>query len=379
MTRRRLAFTLFCVTAFVADPLTGQGLDSVRGARALRDRGCTSCHALMGQEGGDGRAPDLGRPRAGGFTPLEFAAELWNHSPAMWQAAERQGRPGPRLDRQQARDVFAFLYSVRYFEPSGDAQRGRTVFQRKDCYRCHALIKTDAGGIGPAVADWPLLDDPVRFLEAMWNHGAAMYAENNIDQTQWPELNTRELSDLIAYVYGLPDLPPRRAMLQLGPPAAGMRIFDDLGCANCHTLLPGDPDLIPLSEAPRKHRTLTGLAVAMWNHRPIMEEWSAETGVELRPVEEGQMGPLLSFLFEQGLLEERGEPARGRRIYVSKNCVRCHEQQPLPKREWRATDLVAGVWAHAPEMRERMRREGVAWPSLKAQEMADLIAWLNAR
>lgn len=379
MTRRRLAFTLFCVTAFVADPLTGQGFDSVRGAQALRDQGCTNCHAVLGYEGGSGRAPDLGRSRPGGYSPLEFAAELWNHSPEMWAAAERQGEAAPMLDRQQARDVFAYLYSVRYFEPAGDAARGRTVFDRKGCYRCHALIKTDAGGIGPAVADWPLLDDPVRFLEAMWNHGAAMVEESRIDRAEWPELDTRELSDMIAYVYDLPDLPPRRAVVRLGAPSAGMRSFDDLGCANCHTLLSGDPDLIPLSDAPRKHRTLTGLAVEMWNHRPIMEEWSAETGIALRPMEDGQMAGLLSYLFEEGLLEERGNADRGRRVYEASRCASCHDQQPLPKREWRATDLVSGVWSHAPEMRERMRREGVAWPSLSAEQMADLIAWLNAR
>src|SRR5690606_22123208 len=105
----------------------------------------------------------------------------------------------PRMDRQEARDVFAFLYSVRYFEPSGKPARGRAVFSRKGCFRCHALVRTDAGGIGPAVPDWPLLDDPVRFLEAMWNHGTAMRREGEADQRPWPELNVRELSDLIAY------------------------------------------------------------------------------------------------------------------------------------------------------------------------------------
>ena len=378
MTRRRLVRNLLFVVALVADPLTAQSMDSARGAEALRSRGCTVCHAVMGQEG-DGSARDLGRPGVGAFSPVELAAELWNHSPEMWEAAARTGADAPQLDRQEASDVFAFLYSVRYFEPAGNPDRGRTVFQRKQCYRCHALVKTDAGGIGPAVPDWPLMDDPPRFLEAMWNHGAAMNVENRIDQRDWPELNTRELSDLLAYVYGLPDLPPRRARLQLGAPQAGMRLFDDLGCAGCHSLLPGDTDLVPLADAPRKHRTLTALAVAMWNHRPIMEEWAEETGSEIRPMEEGQMGQLLSYMFEEGLLEERGDPDRGARVYRNKGCVGCHEQQPLPKREWRATDLVVGVWRHRPEMRERMRREGVAWPALKAQEMADLIAWLNGR
>jgi mono/diheme cytochrome c family protein len=241
-------------------------------------------------------------------------------------------------------------------------------------------VKTDAGGIGPAVPDWPLLDDPVRLLEVMWNHGAAMHRETDVDRLPWPELSVRELSDLIAYVYSLPDLPPRRGRLQLGASQAGMRLFDDLHCAECHTLLPSDnKDLIPLLVAPRSQVTLTELAVEMWNHRPIMDEWAQETGKKIPTLKRGQMGQLLSYLFEEGFLEERGEPERGKRVFESKGCVRCHQAQPLPKREWRATDVVAGAWAHAPQMRERMRREGVAWPSLTATDMANLIAWLNGR
>ncbi|MBI1357779.1 MAG: c-type cytochrome [Acidobacteria bacterium] len=377
MSRRWMGSLLF-VVAVVADPLFGQGADSYRGAEALRARGCTGCHSLLGQEG-DGSAPDLGRPRGGVFSPAEFASALWNHSEAMWDAAARKDMARPTLDRQEARDIFAFLYSVRYFEPSGKPERGRAVFSEKGCYRCHALVKTDAGGIGPAVADWPLLDDPVRFLEAMWNHGSAMLQENELDGRPWPELNVRELSDLIAYIYAMPDLPPRRGRLQLGPPQAGMRLFDDLHCAECHTLLPGDKDLVPLLASPRRQMTLTELAVEMWNHRPIMDEWAEETGKEIPTLERGQMGQLLSYLFEEGFLEERGDPALGRKVFEGKSCARCHEAQPLPKREWRATDVVAGAWAHAPKMRERMRREGVAWPSLSAAELANLIAWLNGR
>ena len=379
MSRRRWMGTLLVVVAAVADPLFGQHADSYRGAEVLRQRGCTGCHRLMGQEGGDPRAPDLGRPRPGVFSPTELAAAMWNHSPAMWEAAERSGAPAPRMDRQEARDVFAFLYSVRYFEPSGKPARGRAVFSRKGCFRCHALVRTDAGGIGPAVPDWPLLDDPVRFLEAMWNHGTAMRREGEADQRPWPELNVRELSDLIAYVYAMPDLPPRRGRLQLGAPQAGMRLFDDLLCAKCHTLLPGDSDLVPLLTAPRSQVTLTELAVEMWNHRPIMDEWAEQTGLEIPAFESGQMGQLLSYLFEEGFLEGRGDPDRGLKAYQAKGCSGCHEQQPLAKRQWQATDVVVGVWAHAPAMRDRMQREGVAWPRLTAREMADLIAWLNGR
>src|SRR5690606_35771519 len=140
-----------------------------------------------------------------------------------------------------------------------------------------------------------------------------------------------------------------------------------------------NPDLVALDDAPRRHRTLTGLAVEMWNHRPIMQEWAKETGLEIPKLEDGQMGQLLSYMFEEGVLEARGEIERGERVYQSKGCAGCHERQPLPKREWSATDLVVGAWEHAPAMREKMREDRVAWPTLTSRDVADLVTWLRAR
>ncbi len=146
--------------------------DSIRGGSAIRDRGCLSCHSLLSEGGKE--APDLGKPGPEPFSPASFAASLWNHAPKMWRAMARKNQAVPQVTDRETRDIFAYLYSIRYFEPAGDAGRGQGVFREKQCFRCHALVDTGAGGIGPAVRQWPSLSDPVRFLEQMWNHGAAM-------------------------------------------------------------------------------------------------------------------------------------------------------------------------------------------------------------
>jgi mono/diheme cytochrome c family protein len=330
---------------------------------------------------GGGSASELTAGGAIVASPAGFAAELWNHAPEMWTAMERQGFERQPLSPQDVRDIFTFLYAVRYFEPSGDIDRGRRVFAGKACHRCHALVRTDAGGIGPAVPDWPSLTDPVRFLEAMWNHGEAMEEETNADRIQWPALTRRELADLLAYVYNLPERPPTLGRLALGSANAGMRLFDDLGCVDCHSILETDADLIPLAPPLGGHYTLTDLAVAMWNHQPVMREWAEATGRRIPMLESGQMGQILSYLMEEGFLDRRGNEKRGARLFRSRGCETCHGAggRELPSRDWRAADLVSAVWAHGPGMRQRMSEDGMAWPTLSEADMADLIAWMNVR
>lgn len=370
---------LLAVLALAGPKGWAQYGESLRGASLLRERGCTDCHAVLGR--GGGRASDLTAHGAAGSSPASFAAELWNHAPEMWSAMAGEGRTPPQLSSQDIRDVFAFLYAVRYFEPSGDADRGRRVFAAKECHRCHGLVRVDAGAIAPAVPDWPALTDPVRLLEAMWNHGDLMEEETSAMRRPWPELTARELADLLTYVYNLPDLPPRLGRLALGSADAGMRLFDDLGCIRCHSILERDPDLIPLVQPSGSARTITDLAVAMWNHRPVMQEWAAETGMEIPELQPGQMGQLLSYLIEEAYLERPGNEKRGMRVYEAKGCAGCHDgaEASLPTRQWRSMDLVAAVWRHGPNMRERLAAEGMRWPALTEADVADVTAWLNVK
>ncbi len=364
--------------ALGAGSLAGQYGDSLRGASLLRDRGCSSCHAVLGR--GGGRAADLTAPGAGVFSPTELAAALWSHGPEMWSAMARDGVERPELAPQDVRDIFAFLYAVRYFEPSGDSDRGRRAFLSKQCHRCHALVRTNEGGIGSPVPEWPSLSDPVAFLEAMWNHGESMQQETAADEMPWPALTNRELADLLAYLHNLPDRPPQLGRLQLASSDAGMRLFDDLGCVGCHGIEDTDPDLVPLAPSPGVHYTVTDLAVAMWNHQPIMREWADATGKTIQPLERGQMAQLLSYLMEEGFLDRRGNEKRGARLFESRGCQACHSGagRPLPAREWNAAEMVAAFWRHGPEMRARMRADQVRWPTLSGADMADLIAWMNA-
>jgi Cytochrome C oxidase, cbb3-type, subunit III len=209
-----------------------------------------------------------------------------------------------------------------------------------------------------------------------------MNRERNADQLMWPTFTTAEMADLLAYIFNLPSLPPTPARLQLGDSTAGMKLFEDLGCSKCHSVVEGDPDALAFTQSERQHRTITGLAVAMWNHRPIMEEWSKETGLPIRNFEQGQMAQLLSYLFEEGFLEARGNAERGEVFYTDKGCAHCHENgvaPPLPRKSYTVTDVTAGIWRHGPQVRQAMRDQRMTWPHLAPSDIADLVSWLNAR
>lgn len=82
------------------------------------------------------------------------------------------------------------------------------------------------------------------------------------------------------------------------------------------------------------------------------------------------------------------QPTAGARLFVQKNCVRCHSlgAQPSPvgpdlgRMLFSGTmlDLAGAFWNHAPVMREKMRDMKIQPPTISSGEMADLVAFLTA-
>src|SRR6185437_245661 len=106
---------LLCMLA-VAGPLcaaSAVSADSTRGAQVFELQGCIQCHALNGV--GPTTGPDLGRVADRGFTPASLAATMWNHAPQMWAEAKLRNAARPAMNEQQAADLFAFFYSLRFF------------------------------------------------------------------------------------------------------------------------------------------------------------------------------------------------------------------------------------------------------------------------
>jgi len=335
--------------------------DARRGAEFFTQQKCDQCHGSTG-------APDLTRRQSREYTPAGIAARMWNHAPRMWEAMQRSGLTRPSIDKSQAADLFAFYYSTRYFETRSDAGRGKKVFHDKGCEGCHSI--TGTGGPGTPVAKWTSLTDPVALVSAMWNHAATMKSAVEGKGKGWPELTSQQLSDLMLYLGNLPETRGRSGEFQLPLPGDAQALFDAKGCVGCHKTAES-------LQVRLRGRTLTQVAVELWNHAPKMRE----SAKDLSPTEMRQM---MGFLWAGSFFRPEGNTVRGKRAFDSKNCNACHgdPSSGAPSLAGRAPgsaiEMVSVLWKHGPQMLEGMKQKNLQWPRLSTAEMTDLMAYLRS-
>jgi len=335
--------------------------DSTRGAQLFETLSCVQCHSINGKGGTVG--PDLGRRIDRDFTPASLAATMWNHAPAMWASMRARNVQSGDLNEQAASDLFAYFYSARFFEKPGDAGRGKRLFSSKHCAECHGLT------------GWQSIGQPMELVNALWNHASTMRQEFANKKLNWPELTAQDLTDMLVYLRNLPSA-PRAAGIDITAGTTGLALFEAKGCAACHS---GKAALTSRI----KGKTLTDIAVAMWNHEPRMPTAPA-------PMSLGEMREIVSYLWAGQFFEDAGNPAAGARVFASKGCAACHND-PSPNnatgapkltgagRTYSAATIVSVLWHHGPQMLDQMKTRGIAWPRFDGPQMANLIAYLNGR
>jgi len=359
------------ILSFSAMGLHGASVaaDSARGAELFETLSCVQCHSINGK--GGTAAPDLGRRIDRDFTPASLAATMWNHAPAMWASMRTRNVKASDLNEQAAADLFAYFYSARFFEKLGDAGRGKRLFSSKHCSECHGLTDTKTPEAKP-VAQWDSLGEPLEMVNALWNHAATMRQEFAKRKLNWPDLTPQDLTDMLLYLRSLPSALNASASMEITSGANGQALFDSKGCAACHS---GKAALT----SRLKSKTLTDIAVAMWEHEPRMPAAPA-------PLNLGDMREIVSYLWAEQFFEDQGNPAPGGRVFAAKRCATCHNDASsgAPKltgigRSFSAATMVSVLWHHGPQMLDQMKTKGIAWPRFEGSDMANLIAYLNAQ
>ncbi len=167
------------------------------GLELFKTKDCVQCHAIRGEGGHIG--PDLGASRGSPMTMVEFAGEMWNHSPQMYREMSARQLNRPVFSGQEMADVMAFLNTIRYFEPGGSVSAGRGLFVARGCSRCHGA-NAEGTSLAPALRTKNTQMNSVVLATALWRHGPEMYRRTQDLGIPWPKLNENDLGDLFTFL-----------------------------------------------------------------------------------------------------------------------------------------------------------------------------------
>jgi cytochrome c2 len=365
-----------------ADLLSGSAFE---GRKVFVQKSCVRCHSVWGSGGKVG--PDLSR--VGERTsPFEFAGILWNHSPRMLAAMQREGMELPSMEPEDFQNLLAYMYFSPHLDDQGDFERGHRLFREKQCIVCHSV-----GGAGGAVE--PHLDkyagtmSAVAFAQTLWNHGGKMSETMRQRGITRPAFQKGDLADLLAYLRGASlEVAPNSRFQEPGDAALGKRLFTQKGCIKCHSVHGTGGKVGPDLGQRRLTGTVSEIAAHLWNHGPNMWAKMKELGIPKPQFSDNDLSHLLAYLYREGLSEPPGKPESGKRLFNEKGCIRCHSvgaiggtSGPDLAKSGAADSFArfsAGLWNHAAKMQETLRTMGIPWPHFEGSEVRHLFGYLAA-
>jgi cytochrome c2 len=133
-------------------------------------------------------------------TLSQLAGLMWNHFPAMWKEMEKEKVHVPELSAKDMVSITAYLFSVRYFDPPGNKERGRSLFVERKCSHCHTTDGKAKETIGPDLSGLQGKVSPILLATALWNHGPDMFKRMKEENIAWKEATTQEVVDIMEYL-----------------------------------------------------------------------------------------------------------------------------------------------------------------------------------
>lgn len=273
--------------------------DFVRGEKVFRGKKCVACHAVGTLGGAVGPPLDKYGSQA---SPIAMVAQMWNHGPNMSVKMKELSIASPEFEGTDVSDLLAYIRGAtvtsgvhhEYIAP-GDPAKGRKLFTKAGCSRCHAVRgenggKKGGGSIGPDLADVDLRRGVAELAGIMWNHGPIMWRQMRELELEIITFEAEDMAHIIAYLYFI------NYYSDTGDPAAGEKVFSDKGCLACHpTGGVGEgvgPDLLKSRAIRRPAR----FAAALWNHAPAMVKTAQAKVMPWPEFRESQMRDLHAFL-----------------------------------------------------------------------------------
>ena len=174
-----------------------------------------------------------------------------------------------------------------------------------------------------------------------------------------------------------------------GSVSRGEQVIRQKGCLDCHGLKGAGgkraPDFASLSD---DADTPAALATAIWNHSPRMWAEYQSANRPLPTLTQNDVSDLFSYFFATLYFEPHGSAARGRSVFIEKNCSTCHSEvlnaqalNPFLNRWTQLRDPTSWAerfWNHVNEMDSATNLRGVNWPELSGRDIADLMTFLSS-
>jgi cytochrome c551/c552 len=310
---------------------------------------------------------------------------MWDHLPQMTARMQQMGIPRVKLDAREAGDLAAYLYTLHYFDKPGRPDVGKRLFSEKKCIACHS-VEGRGGSVGPSVDVFKHFSSPLYVASAMWNHGPQMADAMKAQGVERPTLNGSELRDLIAFLS--PATAGRQGPVHVlaGSAESGRMLFGEKGCVQCHPVT--DTGVGPSLVGRGVRRSQVEFAAGLWDKAPAMLAARKPEMGPLPQLSAEEMADLVAYLDATGYFAGAGSPNRGWRVMADKGCLVCHGV--YGERGKPASDLtrakalgsraavLASLWNHTTVPAPAAGGGRAQWPRIRPQEMADLMALLQA-
>lgn len=169
---------------------------------------------------------------------------------------------------------------------------------------------------------------------------------------------------------------------------AGAAVFGEQGCVACHSVNGSGGSVGPDLRTTSSTTDVYGITAALWNHLPEMAARMDSLSIRRPRLSVREAGDLVAYLYMLGGAERAGSANAGGDLFRESGCVRCHRVGTAGGVIGPALDripslrsphgLAAGLWNHSGAMIPRMREMGIPYPTLSAEDLSNLGAFLVA-
>jgi mono/diheme cytochrome c family protein len=210
----------------------------------------------------------------------------------MSREAEQRHIRWPELTAQQMVDLMTYMQHL----PSGskrapsmrinDPAAGETLFDSKNCSKCHTLGRTEAGKVD-LLRRAERFHTLVDFATAMWDHGPQMKQRSAKANIAFPAFQENEMSDLLAYLFD------KHYFDEHGDAGRGARVYKARQCGTCHEKGEGGA---PALAQFRGRVSPLFMTSALWRHGPRMLQETQKRGIHWPTFTGQEMSDLIAFL-----------------------------------------------------------------------------------